>query len=138
MAYMNQEKKQSKMPLLQGLFKEYRIKASVSVDNHSSLVVSIASGKIDFIKNYNENLKNDRINGIEREFCNEKTDYLQVNTYWLEESFSGIALEFLLKLKEIMMQGNHDRSDIGSDYFDVGWYISINIGKYNKPYEYII
>jgi len=31
--------------------------------------------------------------------------------------------------------GNHDRSDIQSDYFDVGWYKSVNIGKWNKPYE---
>jgi hypothetical protein len=31
--------------------------------------------------------------------------------------------------------GNHDRSDIQTDYFDVGWYKSVNIGTWNKPYE---
>jgi hypothetical protein len=34
-----------------------------------------------------------------------------------------------------MVVGNHDRSDSMTDYFDVGWYISINVGKWNKPYE---
>ena len=34
-----------------------------------------------------------------------------------------------------MMVGNHNNSDISTDYFDVGWYIDINIGKWDKPYE---
>jgi hypothetical protein len=33
------------------------------------------------------------------------------------------------------MTGNHDRSDIQSDYFDVGWYVDVNIGSWNRPYE---
>jgi hypothetical protein len=33
-----------------------------------------------------------------------------------------------------MMVGNHNRSDIMSDYHDVGWYVDINIGQWNKPY----
>jgi hypothetical protein len=36
-----------------------------------------------------------------------------------------------------MMVGNHDRSDIQSDYFDVGWYVDINIGRWNKPYALV-
>jgi hypothetical protein len=23
-----------------------------------------------------------------------------------------------------------------TDYFDVGWYIDINVGKWNKPYQF--
>jgi hypothetical protein len=33
------------------------------------------------------------------------------------------------------MEGNHDNSDIQSDYFDVGWYVEVNIGKWNKAYD---
>lgn len=139
MAHMNQEKKKLKLPLLKELFDEYKLKATVSVEEHSTLVVTISSGKIDFIGNYNENLKENRAKGIEREFSNEILDgYIRVNEYWLEKQFTGIALEFLLKLKGIMMEGNHDRSDVQSDYFDVGWYISIRIGKYDKPYQKMI
>jgi hypothetical protein len=34
-----------------------------------------------------------------------------------------------------MMVGNHDKSDVMTDYFNVGWYIDINIGKWDKPYK---
>ena len=33
-----------------------------------------------------------------------------------------------------MMEGNFDNSDPQSDYFSVGWYTDINVGKWNKPY----
>jgi hypothetical protein len=33
-----------------------------------------------------------------------------------------------------MNAGNWDKSDIQTDYFNVGWYIDVNIGKWNKPY----
>jgi hypothetical protein len=33
-----------------------------------------------------------------------------------------------------MNMGNHDNSDIMTDYFDVGWYVDVNIGLWNKPY----
>ena len=30
---------------------------------------------------------------------------------------------------------NHDNSDIQTDYFDVGHYVELNIGTWEKPYE---
>jgi hypothetical protein len=33
-----------------------------------------------------------------------------------------------------MNAGNHNRSDAMTDYFDVGWYVDVNIGKWNQPY----
>jgi len=35
-----------------------------------------------------------------------------------------------------MNNGNHNNSDIQTDYFDVGWYITVNLGKYDTPYIY--
>jgi hypothetical protein len=32
---------------------------------------------------------------------------------------------------------NHDNSDIMTDYFDVGWYLNINVGGWNKPYTVV-
>jgi len=40
----------------------------------------------------------------------------------------------LNELLVAMSTGNHDNSDIMTDYFDVGWYSNINIGQYHKPY----
>jgi len=30
--------------------------------------------------------------------------------------------------------GNFDKSDAQTDYFHVGWYMSVNLGKWDKPY----
>ena len=60
--------------------------------------------------------------------------HLNVNSYWLQDHYSGKCREFLMQLRDIMNDGNHDRSDIQTDYFDIGWHIDINIGKWDKPY----
>jgi len=31
---------------------------------------------------------------------------------------------------------NYDRSDSMTDYFDVGHYVNINIGRWNKPFVF--
>ena len=31
---------------------------------------------------------------------------------------------------------NYDNSDIQTDYFDIGWYVDINVGKWDKPFVY--
>lgn len=62
---------------------------------------------------------------------------IPVNVYWYKEHFSGKALEFLSEVIPLMNIGNHDNSDIQSDYFDVGWYVNVNVGKWDKPYEVV-
>ena len=32
---------------------------------------------------------------------------------------------------------NHDNSDIMTDYFDVGWYVDINVGQWNNGYKVV-
>ncbi len=66
-----------------------------------------------------------------------KPTHIQVNPYWISENYSGKVLQFVQQLKDAMDVGNHDRSDIQTDYFDVGWYIDINIGAWNKPYQLV-
>jgi hypothetical protein len=31
----------------------------------------------------------------------------------------------------------YDRSDSQSDYFDTAYYVDVNVGKWDKPYEFI-
>ena len=111
MAYLSQERKKTLAPAIKSVLKKYGMKGTIGVQHHSSLEVNLKEGPIKF--NEGES---------------------QVNTYWIEEHYTGIAQKFLKELKSAMMTGNHDNSDIQSDYFDVGWYININIGKWNKPY----
>jgi hypothetical protein len=110
-AYMSQERKASLAPGIKAVLKKYGMKGTLSVDNHRGLCVTLKSGKIDF--------------GV---------DNLQVNPYWIRTHWQGVAADFLEDLKNAMSKGNWNNSDIQTDYFDVGWYVYINIGKWNKPY----
>jgi hypothetical protein len=142
MAYMNQERKAKLAPAIKALFKRYGIKASIAVRHNSTLVVNIKSGAIDLIGNYIENLKTRNYNkfdpnNIEAIKRIKEAGNIDVNPYWYHEHFTGEAQKFLSGLFLAMNTGNHDRSDIQADYFDVGWYVDVNIGKWNKPYEVV-
>lgn len=133
MAYMNQERKAARTPAIKAVLKKYGVKGSLSVRNHSTLVLTLKSGKIDFIGNSNRVCGNDHYQ-VSRGFTPNTSGYSDVNPYWFKEHYDGKALSFLKEVFTIMNDGNHDNSDIQSDYFDVGWYSDVNIGKWNKPY----
>jgi len=122
MAYMSQQMKKELAPAIKDVLKQFGMKGSISVNNHSTLCVNIKSGDIDF---------------------DLRDGYGQVNTYWIDSHWSGKAKYFLNHLLAAM-QGAYssgptkwyDNSDAMSDYFDTAYYIDINIGKWNQPYEY--
>jgi hypothetical protein len=132
MAYMSQEKKARIAPTVKAILKKYGVKGSLAVRNHSTLVLNIKQGSIDFIGNYRENQQ-----GRTSKFLQDNQPEIKsidVNPFWYQEHFSGPALEFLSEVIPAMNDGNHDRSDAQTDYFDVGWYIDVNIGRWNQPY----
>lgn len=127
MAYYNQTRKKEVAPMVKALLKKYGLKGTLSVDNHSTVVLTISSGDLDFIENFNETVRVPRGD-------NKIANYISVNPYHYTSHFSGECLNFLVEVMAVLNDGNHDKSDIQSDYFDVGWYVDINIGKWNKPY----
>jgi hypothetical protein len=46
-------------------------------------------------------------------------------------------LAFLNEVMPALNAGNWDRSDIQADYFNVGWYVNVHVGKWNKPYALV-
>jgi len=131
MAYMSQEHKKKLAPGIKAVLKHYGMKGSIAVNNHSTLVVNLKSGVIDFLEDAVAGKWSDSY----IETMRERGDYnIQINPYWYHEHFKGKAKDFLHDLLTAMNIGNHDRSDIMTDYFDVGWYVDVNIGKWNKPY----
>jgi hypothetical protein len=137
MAYMSQERKAQIAPAVKAILKKYKVKGSLSVRNHSTLSLTIKSGAIDFVENfiqtdanlnYGKKMSQDQIDWIR------KNQSVDVNPYWYHEHFSGVAKEFLTEILTAMNDGNWDKSDIQTDYFNVGWYVNVNIGSWNKPY----
>ena len=129
---MNQERKAERAPAIKAILKKYNVKGSLAVRNHMTLVLNIKSGAIDFIGNFNKTVSSDFYLSARGFTPAEKS--LDVNPYHYQDHFSGDAKAFMQEVFAVMNSGNHDRSDIQSDYFDVGWYVDVNIGQWNKPY----
>ena len=128
---MNQEKKAKIAAAIKPLLKKYNLKGSLSVRNNMSIVLTIKAGAIDFIGNFNEyNASNSRFNPA--------TNSIDINPYWYKDHFDGIAKEALSEIVPAMYSADYyDNSDIQSDYFDTAYYIDVNVGNWNKPYELI-
>jgi hypothetical protein len=133
MAYMNQELKAERAPAIKAILKKYNVKGSLAVRNHMTLVLNIKSGSIDFIGNSNRVCGADHYQ-VSRGFKPNTSGYEQVNQYHFQNHYDGKAKNFLNEVLDAMNTGNHDNSDIQTDYFDVGFYININIGAWDKPY----
>jgi hypothetical protein len=122
MAYMNQDKKAKIASAIKPILKKYGVKGSLSVRNHSTIVLTITEGKIDFAKDG-------------------KMDFrfgIQVNPYWYHEHFTGRAKEFLSEVIPAMYSADYyDNSDAQIDYFDTAYYVDVNVGKWNKPYKVV-
>jgi len=133
MAYMSQQHKQELAPTIKAILKKYNLNGSLAVRDHSTLVLTIKSGKIDFIDNYYNTMKERPIKHGNPVTTRE--NYLQVNTYWVDKNFTGEAKKCLEELIAAMKGPKFfDHSDAMIDYFHVSHHIDINIGKWNKPY----
>ena len=138
MAYMNQEKKKALAPQIKSVLSKYGVKGSIGVDNYSSLVVTLKEGNIDFIAAANKsNLEYAERTG--QRFYEVKGNY-QANPYHAMKD-EGIVGKFFGELIDAMNGkgssiANHDNSDIMTDYFDIGWYLNINVGRWDRDYVY--
>jgi hypothetical protein len=134
MAYISQEKKAKIAPKVKAICAKYGVKATLAIHHHSTLMLNIKSGTIDFIGNSNEVCGSDHYQ-VSRGFRANTSGYDRINPYHFKSHYSGKALKFLTEVYAAMMEGNHDNSDAQVDYFDVGWYVEVNIGKWNKAYD---
>ena len=138
MAYMSQERKAARAPIIKAICQKYGVKASLAVRNHSTLVLTLKSGKIDFIENF---INTDANVNHGRKMSQDQIDYirknksLDVNPYWYQEHFTGKAKDFLKEVLDAMYGSDYfDESDAQVDYFHCSHYVDVNIGKWNKPY----
>ena len=138
MAYVSQDTKSKLAPQIKAVLKKYGIKGTLAVRNHSTLVLNIKSGKIDFIEDY---IATDAAKHHGNKMSQDQIDYvranksLDVNPYWCHEHFSGSAKKFLAEIIDAMKGPDFfDHSDAQTDYFHRSHYYDINIGQWNKPY----
>lgn len=87
-------------------------KMSIRNRNHSTVCVDLLKG----------NFKDDEASR-------------NINHYRVPNNDAGKFTKFVNEILELSVQ-NHDRSDIMTDYFDVGYYKTISIGRWDKEYVY--
>jgi hypothetical protein len=128
MAYMNQDKKKIIKANLDKVLKPLGIKYSLRVDNHMAINCTIKSGSVDFMRNFTETTGH--------KFDEHIRNHLQVNQYWLDDHFTGLPREIMKRTVEALKSADYyDRSDAMIDYFDTAYYIHLNVGSWDKPYE---
>ena len=119
MAYMSQERKKEIAAELKEALKGSGIRYSLRVRHHSTIVMTVQSGPIDF----------------EADWISDYDFHYQVNVYHYRRMFEGASLAFLEKVLPILNRGNFDKSDSMTDYFHVGWYVDVNLGRWDRPYQ---
>jgi len=137
MAYITQEMKRELAPGINNVLKKYGCKGSISTPQRNSLCVTISQGPIDFIGKANKEGK-EHSEWTGRTFYPIEGSY-QENPYRYAENYDGPldqADQFLNELRDAM-RGTlyYNNDDIMTDYFDSAYFMSINIGKWNKPYK---
>lgn len=120
MAYMDQEKKAKISAGLKKIMPR-DWKYSLAVKHHSSIVLTINAAPVDLIA---LNLRSDENKG----------KYIQVNEYYLDREYAGDVLAVFEAMKRTLNLDNYDHSDSQFDHFDVGHYIDIHVGRWDKPF----
>jgi len=141
MAYINQQEKKEIAVKVKPILKKYGLKGTLSIDNHSTLNLTIKSGQIDFKGNYNNESNKDRDKepySIEFQIFHQVYLIPRKSEFHISKYFTNRARKCLIELASAMNEGNHDNTDTQTDYFDIGWYSGIYLGSsYDKPYQLI-
>ena len=124
MAYMNQERKAKLAANLKKVVPA-GWKYSLAVRNHSTIVMTITAAPFDLIGAFKGS-----------EYFDPKTaTHTRVNPYHYRSHFDDECVaDVFEKIFDALNDGNHDRSDIPTDYFDVGWYVDVGIGRWDRPF----
>lgn len=135
MAFMNQEKKKALAPQIKAVLKKFGMKGTIGVDNYSTIVVNLSEGKLDLIGEANSFNKAYSERTGQRFY--EVKDHYQANPYKGEDAYSDATVGKFFKELTQAMRGSewYDNTDIMTDYFDTAHYLSINVGKWKKPYK---
>jgi hypothetical protein len=134
MAYINANEVKAIRDELKAQFPKFKFgvrkgSGSLSVD------VTIKSGPVDFIENYNEVTGNKEGRLAE--------GYLQINQYWFQDHFDGEAKNMIeqvlriIKIAPSTIPGGRrwfDDSDAMTDYFHTAYYIHLQVGNWDQPY----
>lgn len=124
MAYVDQAKKTRIASALRRVVPS-GWKYSLSVRNHSTIVLTIQAAPFDLLGAL-----------AKSEHRNPAADgWASVNHHHLGEVFEDECVRDIFQaIVGALNTDNHDRSDSATDYFDVGHYLDVRIGRWGRPF----
>jgi hypothetical protein len=127
MAYVDQQKKAKIATALKAVMPK-GWKFSLAVNNHSTIVLTISAAPVNLIAAL-----------VPSEYRKPETmTYAQIYHKRIDECFNDAEITATFeKISEALNLENFDKSDSMTDYFHVGHYVDINVGKWNKPFAVI-
>lgn len=116
---MNQDKKQKIAAALKTIMpKDW--KYSLAVRHNSTIVCTIKAAPINLIHTFR---------------TTNSTHYV-VNPYHYKNHIKNqTVLDTIINIMDCLNLDNHDDSDPVSDYFDVGHYVELQFGTWDKPFK---
>lgn len=125
MAYVSQDKKAKiKTALSKVVPKGW--KYSLRVHNHTEIIMTISSAPLDLVA---EARKNDK----PREYSD---NHASVNHFHYMAQFEGNTYlqNTFGKIIDALNTDNFDKSDSQTDYFHVGHYVNLHLGRWDKDF----
>ena len=131
MAYFSQEMKKAISADVRKICTAHGVKGTLSVRNGMKVALTLKSGAIDFNADQAERVVFGR-----REEAVDFHDGKDVSYGWEDTFREGTtAHAFLAEIVPVLNRGNYSNTDSQRDYFDDGFYVAIEIGRYNRPYD---
>ena len=138
MAYLSAEDVKHIRVALKKEFPQYKF--SVTRDGHLGVMIAFMKGpkfaEYEYFDRYANETKVGNLSDGEHH---------QINQHWLEEFYGKENAKILDKIHVIAKTAPaknggkvwYNDSDAMIDYFDIAYYIHINVGKWNKQYEIV-
>lgn len=131
-------------------FKSFKF--SVSIERYSggsSITINVMQSPIKLFKDISEvsenevlrlmNARNDTREEVLKFISyNLNEEHQQINQYYINDNkfLTDEGKSFFKQVLEIANKHNWDKGDVMTDYFDVNYYLYLNVGKYDKPCIY--
>lgn len=128
MAYVPKEKKAKIVAAVKAVLPK-GWKVTFAVRHHSTIVCTVRSAPLDLAEEfpaYKERLNNGFM-----------LDHLDINHYHINERMApnqNLRL-CLQRIVDALNTDNYNNSDVMTDYFDVGHYVDLRFGEWDKPFK---
>ena len=134
MAYIGQKEKKELAPAIKAVLKKYDMKGTIGINHHSSLVANLKEGVLDLLGDAQKH--NDEYAAMRGQKSYPVGDHLQVNTSYCDEWAKNETIAEFYKELIAAMKGTgwYNNTDIMTDYFDIAYYLDVNVGKWDKGY----